>query len=84
MNDAARNEVKQTGAPIDRVQGLKSLIGNPPLLELHLKYRGEQRSIYPKAEPLDMTGSIKDRMALHIITRTYESGALVPAAGSSR
>ncbi len=61
-----------------RIQGLTSLIGNTPLLEIRLRYRGEERLLYAKAEHLNMTGSIKDRMALHIIARAYERGALVP------
>jgi cysteine synthase A len=39
---------------------------------------GEPRRVYAKLESLNMTGSIKDRMALHIIRRAYESGALEP------
>lgn len=39
---------------------------------------GEPRRLYAKAENLNMTGSIKDRMALHIIRRAYETGDLEP------
>jgi cysteine synthase A len=59
---------------------LNSLIGNTPLLAVRFRYRGEERVIYGKAEHLNMTGSIKDRMALHIITQAWESGALEPGA----
>ena len=62
----------------ERVKGLSSLIGNTPLLEIRFEYRGRDRTVYAKAENLNMTGSIKDRMALHIISRAYESGDLVP------
>ena len=34
--------------------------------------------IYAKAEQLNMTGSIKDRMALHILEAAYERGELRP------
>jgi cysteine synthase A len=34
--------------------------------------------IYAKAEHLNLTGSIKDRMALHILRQAYERGALEP------
>lgn len=61
-----------------RAQDLKSLIGNTPLLEIHLRYKGEERTIYTKAESLNMTGSIKDRMAFHILNSGYEKGALQP------
>jgi cysteine synthase A len=57
---------------------LKSLIGNTPLLEIHFKYKGEARTVYAKAENLNMTGSIKDRMAYHILSMAYERGVLEP------
>ena len=59
-----------------RIRGLKCLVGNTPLLALDFEYRGEKRVLYAKAEHLNMTGSIKDRMALHIIRRGYERGFL--------
>ena len=55
---------------------LKSLIGNTPLLEIHFRYKGEERRIFTKAESLNMTGSIKDRMAFHILNHAYEVGKL--------
>jgi len=63
-----------------RLRGLKSLIGNTPLLSVRLRYRGEERVIYAKAEHINMTGSIKDRMALHIMTQASDTGALEPDA----
>jgi cysteine synthase A len=64
--------------PAKRVLGLSSLIGNTPLLEINYKYKGKSRVIYAKAENLNMTGSIKDRMALHIMTNAYKRGVLKP------
>ncbi|HXV12780.1 MAG TPA: cysteine synthase family protein [Candidatus Krumholzibacteria bacterium] len=61
-----------------RLLGLSRLVGNTPLLALEFRFRGERRVIYAKAENLNMTGSIKDRMALHIIRRAYETGRLAP------
>jgi cysteine synthase A len=61
-----------------RVRGLSNLIGNTPMLAIRYKYRGERRVIYAKAENLNMTGSIKDRMAFHIMKKGYERGALKP------
>jgi cysteine synthase A len=63
-----------------RLKGLSRLIGNTPLLAVDLRYRGQPRTVYAKAENLNMTGSIKDRMALHIVTRAYERGVLRPGA----
>jgi cysteine synthase A len=36
--------------------------------------------VFAKLESMNMTGSVKDRMALHILRRGYETGALVPEA----
>ncbi len=61
-----------------RLNGLSSLVGNTPLLSIRFTYKGESRIIYAKAENLNMTGSIKDRMAFHIISKGYERGLLKP------
>jgi len=61
-----------------RIRELSSLMGNTPLLAIEFAYRGERRVLYAKAENLNMTGSIKDRMAFHILKRGYERGTLRP------
>ncbi len=61
-----------------RLQGLSRLVGNTPLLALEFTYRGDPRVIYAKSENLNMTGSIKDRMALHILRSGYAKGTLRP------
>jgi len=38
----------------------------------------KERVIYAKAEHLNMTGSIKDRMAFHILKRAYQKGHIQP------
>jgi cysteine synthase A len=48
------------------------MIGNTPLLAIRFKFKGRERTIYAKAEHLNLTGSIKDRMAFHILKRAYE------------
>ena len=55
---------------------MKNIIGNSPLLEILYKYKGEERKIYAKIEFFNLTGSIKDRMALHIIEQSYLDGSL--------
>jgi len=62
----------------DRFAGLHRLIGNTPLVAVDCLYRGEARVIYAKQESLNLTGSIKDRMALFIIEEAYRSGAITP------
>ncbi len=61
-----------------RILGLKCLVGNTPLLAIDCTFRGRRRVIYAKAEHINMTGSIKDRMALHIIQQGYAKGLLRP------
>jgi cysteine synthase A len=65
---------------LDRVRGLRVLVGNTPLLAIEYELQGRPRTLYAKAENLNLTGSIKDRMAIHIVRRGYETGALEPGA----
>src|SRR5512146_2785192 len=71
-----------TAAPVmaaaTLLRGLGRAIGNTPLLAVRCRFRGRERLIYAKAEHLNLTGSIKDRMALHILATAYGSGALQP------
>jgi cysteine synthase len=62
----------------ERVRGLQPLVGNTPLLAIEFEYRGANRVVYAKAENLNMTGSIKDRMALFILAMGYTKGTLRP------
>lgn len=62
----------------DRFLELREMIGNTPLLRLRFRYRGEPRVLYAKAEHMNLTGSIKDRMAFHILERAYREGAIKP------
>ena len=61
-----------------RIRELSALIGNTPMLAIDFRFRGEKRTVYAKAEHFNMTGSIKDRMAFHIVRQAYASGALKP------
>jgi cysteine synthase A len=62
----------------DRFHSLHRLIGNTPLLVLDLRYRGQPRRIFAKHESLNLTGSIKDRMALFVLEEAYEQGRIEP------
>jgi cysteine synthase A len=55
-------------------------IGNTPLLRIRFRHAGRERDLYAKFEQHNLTGSIKDRMALHIITAAREAGQLRPGA----
>src|SRR5512144_1328133 len=61
-----------------RLKGLRHVVGNTPLLEVEFTFRGKSRRIFAKAEHLNLTGSIKDRMALHILSTACATGALTP------
>ena len=61
-----------------RFRPLRRLIGNTPLLAIDVEFRGRRRTVYAKYESLNLTGSIKDRMALHILKKGYMAGDLRP------
>ncbi len=63
-----------------RFHGLRRLVGNTPLLAIDYRFRGDQRTLFAKSENLNMTGSVKDRMAFHILLRAYERGTIEPGA----
>jgi cysteine synthase A len=60
------------------IASLSRTIGNTPLLRLRLRYRNMDRELYAKFEQHNLTGSIKDRMALHIIREARAMGRLRP------
>ena len=64
--------------PVDdlKIHSISHLVGNTPLLAIEFYYNNEPRTIYAKAENMNMTGSIKDRMAIHIIKKAYSRGAI--------
>ncbi|MBE0701127.1 MAG: PLP-dependent cysteine synthase family protein [Acholeplasmataceae bacterium] len=55
---------------------LCQLIGSTPLSKISYHYQGEKRAIYVKHEHYNLTGSVKDRMALYILHSAYEMGVL--------
>jgi len=61
-----------------KFRALRRLTGNTPLLGIHFRYQGAERAIYAKSEQLNMTGSIKDRMALHILRKAYAEDKIHP------
>lgn len=57
-------------------KSVSSLIGNTPLIGVNLEYKGKPTTIYAKLEYYNLSGSIKDRMALEVLRSAYETGAL--------
>jgi cysteine synthase A len=67
------------GSPLDnKFQHLWQLVGNTPMLEIAYRYRGDIRKLYVKCEHYNLTGSIKDRMALYILQQAYYDGKINP------
>lgn len=62
----------------DKFSGIEGLIGKTPLLEIRYTYKDRPGRIFAKAEYLNMTGSIKDRVAFHILKKAYENDAISP------
>ena len=61
-----------------RFGGLHRLVGNTPMLAIDFTFRGQRRVLYAKQESLNLTGSIKDRMALFILEQAYRFGQIQP------
>lgn len=61
-----------------KIEHLWCLVGNTPMLEILYEYNGEPHTIYAKCEHYNLTGSIKDRMALYILQKAYAEGKLRP------
>jgi cysteine synthase len=61
-----------------RFRDLDVMVGNTPLLAVHFRRLGKEYTIYAKAEFLSLKGSIKDRMALHVLRAAYADGSLQP------
>jgi cysteine synthase A len=61
-----------------RFRALERLIGNTPLLAIEYQFHGHTRTIYAKSEQMNLTGSIKDRMAFHILKKAYLEDKIQP------
>lgn len=60
----------------EKFEALASLVGNTPMTEIALDFDGQERRVYAKLEYYNLTGSIKDRMALHILQNAYQTGLI--------
>jgi len=83
MTDITQRPWKQAGPHPARhspspVDSLAALIGDTPLLEIDYRCDGRLGRVFAKYELENMTGSIKDRMAAHIMRCAYASGELKP------
>ena len=64
--------------PTSKFQALTRLVGNTPLVAIHFRLEGKHRVLYAKSEYLNLTGSIKDRMAVRILQQAYTDGKITP------
>lgn len=55
---------------------MNNLIGNTPIIKIKYKYKNDEKYIYVKLEQYNLTGSIKDRIALYIIEEEKRRGIL--------
>ena len=60
------------------LENLEKLIGNTPAVEIEYKFKDLTRKVLAKCEWYNLTGSIKDRVALKIFKDAYNSGELSP------
>jgi cysteine synthase len=54
-----------------KIEQLWTMVGNTPLIGIRYRYNNHEHTIYAKCEHYNLTGSIKDRMALYILQRAY-------------
>lgn len=59
---------------------LRRLVGGTPLWAIECRVQGELRTVYAKHETANFTGSIKDRMALHILEGAHGRGETEPGS----
>lgn len=78
MLDDVKKHPRLTLALEDTFRPLWHLVGNTPMLELHYTYKGNPGKIYVKCEHYNLTGSVKDRMALYILYQAYKNGRIKP------
>jgi len=58
---------------------IRKLIGNTPMTEIRYRYKKkEERTLYFKLEYYNLSGSVKDRMALNVLESAYKSGTISP------
>ncbi|TXH23857.1 MAG: pyridoxal-phosphate dependent enzyme, partial [Cyclobacteriaceae bacterium] len=48
------------------------------MIEIVYRYHNQTRTVFVKCEHYNLTGSIKDRMALYILEQAYRSGKIKP------
>ena len=62
-----------------KFEEVRKLIGKTPMIEIKYRYKkNEIRTLYFKLEYYNLSGSIKDRMALNVLECAYINGTISP------
>ena len=59
-----------------RIQEVGKLVGNTPMVKITYSYKGKRQMLFAKLEYFSFSGSIKDRMAFHILSKSYAEGLI--------
>ena len=62
----------------DTVMNFTHLVGNTPMIRIRYKLDGREGFVWAKLEAYNLSGSIKDRLAAHVITKSTANGTLKP------
>ncbi|MHC4449982.1 MAG: PLP-dependent cysteine synthase family protein [Planctomycetota bacterium] len=62
----------------ERLAAVRRLVGRTPMVAVRCRFRGNEYRIFAKQEVTNFTGSIKDRMALHILEDAHLRGGIEP------
>ena len=58
------------------IQEVGKLVGNTPMVKITYTYKGKRNVLFAKLEYFSFSGSIKDRMAFHILSKSYSEGLI--------
>ncbi|MCK6447725.1 MAG: cysteine synthase family protein [Planctomycetes bacterium] len=68
----------KTIPPLARLRECWALVGDTPMVAIRARVDGRLLTIHAKLESENFTGSIKDRMALHMLEHAYSRGSIEP------
>jgi cysteine synthase A len=70
--------MNHTVIPQQRIDEINKLVGNTPMMKINYAFNGTPRTMFAKLEYFNFSGSIKDRMACHILKKAYDEGEIKP------
>ena len=82
MGEQARERIqqKERAREMNTSSSIANLVGNTPLVRLSRFGAGLEHQLLGKCEFLNPGGSVKDRIAFHMVRKAEESGQLRPGA----